>query len=116
MRLDLASPLATLVALALAAALLGAGAAQACDAVRTECLPRIVVFPAYTAEGARVGTVEAPVRHIMRLERSRFTGQPLPVVYNNPGSLAGAVGPDLVLMPLPRVAPFRTQAVYPRGY
>ena len=64
----------------------------------------------------RVGTVEAPVSHIMRLERSRFTGQPLSVVYNNPSSLPGSVDPELVLVPLPRVAPFKTQAVYPRGY
>lgn len=100
----------------LTAGLLAAPAARACEPVRAECLPRVVVFPAYTAEGRRVGTVEAPVRRIMPLERSRFTGQPLPVVYNNPGSLPGSVDPELVLVPLPRVAPFKTQAVYPRGY
>lgn len=110
MRLTLA------LASALSAGLLAAPAAWACDPVRSECLPRIVVFPAYTAEGLRVGTVEAPVRHVMRLARSRFTGQPLPVLYNNPGSRPGAVDPELVLVPLPRVAPFKTQAVYPRGY
>lgn len=105
---------------ALAATLLAgatlAPAARACDAVHARCLPRVVVFPAYTAEGLRVGTVEAPVRPIIRLERSRFTGAALPVLYNNPGLRPGSVSPELELVPLPRVRPYSTQAVYPRGY
>lgn len=106
---------------ALAAALLAAGAAsaalpaRACG-VRTECLPPTVAFPAYTAEGRRVGTVEARVVPPPELEASRFTGQPRTVVFNDPGRFPGAVDPGLTLVPLPRAKRFDTQAVYPRGY
>lgn len=108
--------LTTALAFALVAGLTAVPAARACDPVRTECLPRIVVFPAYTPEGLRVGTVQAPVRPIVRLERSRATGAPLPVLFNNPGLLPGSVSPELELVPLPHAKPYKTQAVYPRGY
>ena len=101
---------------ALAVALPVASAARACDPVVAGCLPAVVVFPATTPEGLRVGTVEAPVRVPYPLEISRFTGQPRTVVFNNPGSVPGAVDPGLTLVPLPRTPRFHTQAVFPRGY
>ncbi len=106
----------TVFASVLAAALLAAPLARACEPIVAECLPRVVVFPAYTAEGLRVGTVEARVRPVERLQRSRFTGRPVTVVFNNPGSRPGLVDPYLERIPLPRVRPFDTEAVYPRGY
>lgn len=99
-----------------ALALLASPPARACDPVTTECLPAVVVFPAYTPEGVRVGTVVARVRPPYPLELSRFTGQPRTVVFNDPGSLPGSVDPEIQLVPLPRVPRFHTQAVYPRGY
>ena len=90
--------------------------ARACGSASPSCGPAVVVFPAYTPEGLRIGTLEARVRPIPRPERSRFTGEPLTVMYNSPGSRPGAIDPDLVLVPLPRVARSQTQAVYPRGY
>lgn len=106
----------SIVSVSLAAVLLGPAAARACEPAVHACLSDRVTYPAYTAEGLRVGTVEARVRHFVPLERSRFTGQPLPVVFNNPGSLPGAIDPYVELVPLPRARPFDTQAVYPRGY
>ena len=106
----------TVAASAALALILAASAARACEPASPECLPRIVVFPSYTPEGSRIGAVEAPVRPMRHLEMSRFTGQPLTVLFNNPGSAPGSVDRGLVLMPLPRVKPFKTQAVYPRGY
>lgn len=100
---------------ALAAGLLASAPARACDPVTTECLPALTVFPAFTHEGVRVGTVVAAVEPRLPIERSRFTGQPQTVVYNNPGSLPGSVDCDVVLMPLPRARHFHTRAVYPRG-
>lgn len=99
-----------------AVALLAPASAHACEPVPTGCLPTVVVFPAYTPEGERIGTVTARVKPPFPLERSRFTGQPVTVVYNDPGSLPGSVDPGLTLVPLPRVPHFHTRAVYPRGY
>jgi hypothetical protein len=99
-----------------AALIVPAVSARACEPVATACLPTVVVFPAYTPEGDRIGTVAARVRPPYPLERSRFTGQPVTVAYNNPGSLPGSVDPEFTLMPLPRVPQFHTRAVYPRGY
>lgn len=90
--------------------------ARASEAELQDCPPARVVYPAYTPEGLRIGTVSARVRPILPLQRSRFTGQPIPVIYANPGSLPGAVDPYVALVPLPRMAPFKTQAVFPRGY
>jgi len=56
------------------------------------------------------------VRRLPRLERSRSTGQPLTVGFNNPGSFPGAVDPYVELVPLPRVPRSSTQAAYPQGY
>ena len=100
----------------LAAALAAPTAALACDPVAVECLPPVVAFPAYTPEGFRVGTVEARVARFDPSERSRFTGQPRTVVFNDPGSLPGAVDPGLTLVPLPRVKRFDTRGAYPSGY
>jgi hypothetical protein len=91
----------TLAAVAVAS-LLTASAARACDPVMTECLPAVVVFPAVTPEGVRVGTVEAPVRRVIPFERSRFTGLPLTVVYNDPARWPAVVDPIVELVPLPR--------------
>ncbi len=103
--------------LALAAATLSAcTAARACNGVVTECLPAAVAFPAYTPEGLRVGTVVARVAQPLRLEPSRYTGQPRTVVFNDPGSFPGAVDPRLTLVPLPRAKRFDTRGVYPKGY
>lgn len=104
------------VLLVSAALALGSPAAQACDPVVTACLPAVVAFPAYTPEGLRVGTVVARVAQPMPLERSRSTGQPRTVVFNNPGSLPGSVDPGLTLVPLPRAKRFDTRGAYPRGY
>ena len=76
----------------------------------------MVVVPAYTPDGVRVGTVVVRTRPPYRLETSRFTGQPRTVVFNSPGSLPGSVDPEFALVPLRRAPPFHTQAVYPRGY
>lgn len=101
---------------AVAFGLLASTSAWACDPVETECLRPVTFYPAYTAEGLRVGTVVARVRVPLRLERSRFTGQPITVVYNGPGRFPGSVDPEIELMPLPHVPRSHTQAVYPRGY
>ncbi|WP_237480522.1 hypothetical protein [Lichenibacterium dinghuense] len=106
----------TALFLAAIAGLSAPTAARACDPVVTECLPAVVVFPAYTHEGIRVGTVEARVAQPLALERSRYTGQPRTVVFNDPGSMPGAVDPGLTLVPLPRVKRYATQAAYPAGY
>ena len=106
----------SIVTAALAALVSAPPTAWACDPAARECLPDRVVFPAYTPEGLLVGIVSARVRTVMPLQRSRFTGQPIPVVYNNPASLPGAIDPYVERVPLPRVAPFKTQAVFPRGY
>ncbi len=98
------------------AALLAPAAARAADLVPTACPPAVVVFPATPPEGVPVGTVVARVGPPYRLERSRFTGQPRTVVFNDPGSLPGSVDPEFALVPLPRARHFHTQAVYPRGY
>jgi len=95
---------------------LSASVAQACEPLPAACLPRVVVFPAYMPWGLRIGTVEALVRRLPRLERSRFTGQPLTVAFNNPGSFPGAVDPYVELVPLRRVPRSSTQAAYPQGY
>ena len=108
--------IATVLPSALALALLASPAARACDPAATECPKAVAVFPAYTPEGLRVGTVTARVRPLPPLERSRFTGQPRTVIFNDPGSLPGSVDPGFTLVPLPRVPLFHTQAVYPRGY
>ena len=101
---------------AVAFGLLASTSAWACDPVVIECLRPVTLYPAYTPEGLRVGTVVARVRVPLQLERSRFTGQPITVVYNDPGRFRGTVDPEIELVPLPRVARSRTQAVYPRGY
>ena len=101
---------------ALALALLASSAAQACDPVLVECLPAVTLFPAYTSEGIRVGTVAARVRRGPRLEIDRSNGQPRTVVFNDPTSVPGAIDPYVTLVPLPRAPRFHTQAVYPRGY
>ena len=98
------------------AALFAPSAVQACDPFVAACLPAAVVFPAYTPEGNRIGTIEARIRLPYALERSRFTGQSVPVVYNNPRSLPGSVDPEFRLVPLSQARHFQTQAVYPRGY
>lgn len=98
------------------AALLAPAAARAADLASTACPPAVVVFPAYTPEGSRVGTIVERVGPPYRLERSRFTGQPRTVVFNDPGSLPGSVDPEFTLVPLRRVHQFHTRAVYPRGY
>lgn len=106
----------SIVAASLAAVLSATATASACETILRECLPDTVLYPAYTPEGLRLGTVTARVRHIVPLQRSRFTDQPIPVVYNSPASLPGAVDPYVERVPLPRVSPSRTQAVFPRGY
>jgi hypothetical protein len=91
---------------ALAAAaltLLTASAAHACDPIVTECLPAVVVYPAFTPEGMRVGTVEARVRAAIPFERSRYTGLPLTVVYNDPARWPAVVDPTVELVPLPHI-------------
>lgn len=93
-----------------------ASMAQACEPLTTTCPRRVVIFPAYTPWGLRIGTVEAPVRQLPRLERSRFTGQPLTVAFNNPGSYPGSVDPGFELVRLPHVPRSTTQGAYPRGY
>ncbi len=101
---------------ALAATLLATSSGLACDPGFSACRPAVVVFPVVTPEGIPIGSIEARVRPSLPLERSRFTGQPLTVVDNNPGRLAGAVDPTVELVPLPRAKPSRTRAVYPKGY
>jgi len=103
------------VALTACAILLTDSVAEACP-LPAACLPAVVVFPAYTPAGLRIGTVEAPVRRLPRLEVSHFTGQPMTVVFNNPGSFPGAVDPYVELVPLPRMPRSTTQAAYPEGY
>ena len=105
----------TVSALALLAAVSSVPGASACEVAVATC-PPVIAFPVYTTEGARIGTLEAPLRRRPRLELSRITGQPLTVVFNNPESVPGAVDPELILVQLPRVARSTTQAVYPRGY
>ena len=107
---------ATVTACAVLALSLAAPAARACAPADLGCPPRTLVFPSYTPEGERIRTAEAPVRPTRHPEVSRFTGQPLAGLFNNPGSVPGSVDRDLALVPLPRVKPFKTQAVYPRGY
>ena len=89
--------------------------ASACGFFQS-CRRDVVVFPAYTPEGLRIGSVGAAVRREPALEISRTTGQPLSVLYNDPTREPGAVDPDLYLMALPRARPSRTRAVYPVGY
>ncbi len=101
---------------AVAIGLLASTSARACDPVVTECLRPVTLYPAYTPEGLRVGTVVARVRLPLRLERSRFTGQPITVVYNEPGRFPESIDPEIALVPLPHVARSHTEAVYPRGY
>ncbi len=105
--------LATIAGLLISAA---EGSADACQPSFQGCGPAVVVFPAYTPEGMRIGTVEAGVHRPPFLERSRITGQPLTVIYNTPTLEPGAVDPGLTLMALPYVRPARTTAVYPVGY
>ncbi len=108
---------ASIVAAATACSILvAASAAQACVPLPAACLPRVVVFPAYIPWGLRIGSVRAPVRQLPRLEVSRFTGLPLTVVFNNPGSLPGAIDPYIELVRLPRVPRSTTLAAYPQGY
>lgn len=106
----------TVSASALLATLSAVPGARACEVGMATCPPPGVAFPAYTPEGLRIGTVEAPAPRPLRLERSRSTGQPVTVVFNNPESMPGAVDPELTLVRLPRVGRSSTQAVYPRGY
>ena len=106
----------TVSASAVLAMLSVAPSARACEGGVAACPGPRIAFPAYTTEGLRIGTVEAPSRRLPRLERSRSTGQPLTVVFNNPESVPGAVDPEVTLVRLPRVARSTTQAVYPRGY
>lgn len=106
----------TVSASAFLAALSVAPSARACGFGVAACPQPSIAFPAYTTEGLRIGTVEAPLRRSPRLERSRSTGQPSTVVFNNPESMPGAIDPEVTLVRLPRVAPATTQAVYPRGY
>lgn len=93
-----------------------AQAARACDPAFQRCDRNIVVFPAYTPEGLRIGSVADMIYRRPILEISRTTGQPVTVLYNDPTRIAGAVDPDLTLMPLPSARPSRTRAVYPVGY
>ncbi len=103
-------------AAAAASSLFVATSAFACPPGLTECLPRAVSFPAYTPEGVRIGTVQAQVRQPIVLQASRFTGQPITVIYNNPDRDLGVVDGDAELVPLPRVARSRTVGAYPVGY
>ena len=94
--------------------------ASSCSAVPARelpaCPPAVVEAPAYTVEEAWIGTVETRVGSPHRLERSPFTGQPIPVVYNDPGRIPEAVDPGFELVLLPRVGHRRTRvAHYPRG-
>ena len=100
----------------LAVALLASPLAHACEPVVAPCVGPVVVVPAYTPEGLRIGTLEARIRPVLRLERSHFTGQPLTVIYNNPGRLPGAIDPTLELMPLLPGRHLSSRAVYPTGY
>ena len=90
--------------------------ARACDPAFQGCGREVVVFPAYTPEGLRIGSVDATVHSAPLLESSPTTGQPLTVIYNNPTREPGAIDPGFTLMALPRVSPSRTRAVYPVGY
>ena len=95
----------------------GMGAsARACGPTLQGCGRDIVVFPAYTPEGLRIGSVGAVIRLEPRLEISRTTGRPLTVIYNNPTREPGAEDAEVTLMALPRVKLSRTRAVYPVGY
>ena len=103
--------------LATIAGLLATGhAARACVPSFESCGRGVVVFPAYTPEGLRIGTVADRIQRPPFLEISRITGRPLTILYNNPTRETGAVDPNLYLMSLPRVRPSRTRAVYPVGY
>ena len=102
---------------ALVLGLSASSSALACDPVATTCPPALTVYPAFTPEGIRVGTIVMRVRPPLALERSRFTGQPLTVVYNDPGRVPGSVDPVWEIVPLPHVAHRdRTRAVFAHGY
>lgn len=89
--------------------------ARACGLFQS-CGRDVAVFPAYTPEGLRIGTLEAEIRREPVLDISRITGQPLTVFYNTPTREPGAVDPEITLMALPLVRSSRTRAVYPVGY
>ena len=91
-------------------------AAKACDPAFESCGRAVVVFPAYTLEGLRLGAIGDRIQGRPVLETSRSTGRPLTVLYNNPTSRPRSVDPQLFLMPLPRVGSSHTRAVYPVGY
>ncbi len=97
---------------AFAITLLAGSSARACDPVLNECLPAVVVYPAFTPEGIRVGTVEARVQRFIPFERSRFTGLPITVVYNDPARVPGTIDPELTLVPLSRTKHSITRVVY----
>lgn len=108
-------PILVVSAVAALAALDGASA-RACDGVAGACLPPVAAYPAFTPEGLRVGTVEAAVRLPPTLETSAFTGQPITVVYNDPGRLPGCVEPGLTLVRLAPAGHARTRTVLRRRY
>ena len=83
-------------------AILFSPAAKACDVATPGCRPAAAMVPVSTSEGFTIGSVAVRVRPSYPLERSRFTGQPLSVIYNDPGRLPGLVDPDLELVSLPR--------------
>ena len=103
------------VALTACSILLTDSVVKACP-VPVACLPAVVMFPAYTPEGLRIGTVEARVRRLPRFEVSQFTGQPMTVIFNDPARFPGAVDPYVELVRLPHVPRSKTQAAYPEGY
>lgn len=62
-----------------------------------------ITYPVCTEEGyCNLGIVEVWPGPAVPRQWSPITGQPLPVVYNNPTTVYGAVDPGLVLMHLPR--------------
>ena len=108
-----ATTIAALAALSLAGGVSGAGA---CGGSGDVCDPSVVAWPAYTEAGQHIGVVEARVRPWPHLEISRFSGQPITVLYNNPGSAPGSVDPYMHLVPLPHVRRSTTLGAYPAGY
>ncbi len=90
--------------------------ARACNPIDQDCGRRVVVFPSYTPEGLRIGSVRAETYRGPELEISRTTGQPQTVLYNNPTREPCSVDPDLYLMALPHARSSHTRAVYPVGY
>ena len=108
--------LMTIAALSIAALVGGVSAAASCEPVTLGCTASEVVWPLYTQNGRRLGAVDAREHRLPSLEVSRYTGQPLSVIYDHPGSRPGAIDPYMRLVPLPRTKRSDTVGAYPVGY